>query len=216
MSDASEPAHRSRRRRGVAVGLGLALVAAVALSWPGLWRSGPSEEPAGASSTDVAATGLTWFEPEQREHAPEMTGPTLEGDRVSLAGLRGQVVVINVWGSWCTPCREEAPDLARLARETQSEGVQFLGVDTRDNKAAARAFVRNYEIPYPSLFDPDGKQMLALTGIIPISAVPSTIVIDPDGRVAARVVGKVSYATLRGLVTDVLAEGPVSPGPVGW
>ncbi|MGH3812741.1 MAG: TlpA family protein disulfide reductase [Pseudonocardiaceae bacterium] len=214
MTDRTETARPQRRRRWVAAGLGLLLVAAAALLWPGLWHGSPAGESVGASSANLPATGLAWFGPKGREPAPKLAGSTLEGERLSLAQFRGTVVVVTVWGSWCAPCRDEAPDLARLARESRSEGVRFVGVDTRDNKAAARAFVRTFKIPYPSLFDPDGSLMLAFDGVVPISAVPSTVVIDPQGRVAARVVGKVTYSTLRGLVQDVLAEIPRSASPV--
>ncbi|MGH3431602.1 MAG: TlpA family protein disulfide reductase [Thermocrispum sp.] len=210
MNESTAPSGR-RRRRWVVVAVALSVIAAAALLWPGLWRGTPQDRPAGVSS-DLPETGMAWFDVDAREPAPELAGSTLEGRQLSLADLRGHVVVLNVWGSWCVPCREEAPDLARLARETEADGVRFLGIDTRDNKAAARAFVRNFEIPYPSLFDPDGKLMLAFSGVIPLSAVPSTIVIDPEGRVAARVVGKVTYATLRGMVEDVLAERQETAG----
>jgi thiol-disulfide isomerase/thioredoxin len=212
MTARSDSARPSRRRRWVLAGLGLLLAAAAGLLWPGLWRGTPGDGSARASSADLPATGLAWFGRPERRPAPALAGTTLESERLSLAGLRGHVVVVNIWGSWCAPCREEAPDLARLARQTRSQGVRFLGLDTRDNKAAARAFVRNFKVPYPSLFDPDGRLMLAFNGVVPISAVPSTVVIDASGRVAARVVGKVTYSTLRGLVEDVLAENPRSAG----
>jgi peroxiredoxin len=84
--------------------------------------------------------------------------------------------------------------------------VRFVGIDTRDNLAAARAFARAFNVPYPSLVDDDGHLMLAFHGVIPVSAVPSTVVVDPAGNIAARVVGIINYSTLRGLVDDVLAE----------
>jgi len=99
-------------------------------------------------------------------------------------------------------------EAVKTARETAALGVRFVGVDTRDNIDAARAFVRTFEIPYPSLIDDDGSLMLTFNGVIPVSAVPSTVVVDPAGHIAARVVGIISYGTLRGLVDDVLAEAP--------
>ncbi|MBA2559737.1 MAG: TlpA family protein disulfide reductase, partial [Propionibacteriales bacterium] len=107
-------------------------------------------------------------------------------------------------GSWCGPCRAEAPDLARLARETAARGVRFVGIDTRDTAAAAKAFVRFFHVPYPSIVDEDGRVLLAFRDVIPVSAIPSTLVVDTDGNIAAKVVGQVTYSTLRGLVEDEL------------
>lgn len=115
-------------------------------------------------------------------------------------------MVLNVWGSWCSPCRAEAPDLARVSRETYDSGVRFVGIDTRDTDDAARAFTRSFHITYPSIIDEQGELLLGFSGVIPISAVPSTVVIDRDGGVAARVVGRVDEATLRGLIDDELEE----------
>lgn len=113
---------------------------------------------------------------------------------------------MNAWGSWCAPCRAEAPDLRRTALETLSEGVRFVGLDTRDNDAAARAFVRRFRVPYSSLVDDDGELLLALRDTVPAQAIPSTVLLDRRGRVAARVVGRVTYSTLRGLIDDLVAD----------
>lgn len=203
----------SRRQRWILVGMVVAGLAVAAVAWPELWR-GTSQE-SSSSASDPPEAGLARYEQDERDVVPDVEGSTLGGERLALSDLRGHIVVVNVWGSWCAPCREEAPDLARLARETRSQGVRFLGIDTRDNKTAARAFVDEYEIPYPSLYDPDGSLMVAFNGVIPISAVPSTLVIDPDGGIAARVVGKVTYSTLRGLVEDVQAETGDGRGAAG-
>lgn len=192
--------HRLKLLRWV-VGVGLVVGA---VFW---WRAAASETPMSADDGSVSqgySTGLTLYRQGERPAAPELAGTTLTGDRLSLADLAGHVVVVNVWGSWCSPCRAEAPDLARLARQTASRGVRFVGVDTRDTTSAAKAFVRNFHVPYPSLIDSDGQVMLAFQGLIPISAVPSTVVIDADGRIAAKIVGSVTYSTLRGLVKDEL------------
>jgi thiol-disulfide isomerase/thioredoxin len=115
------------------------------------------------------------------------------------------VVVLNTWASWCPPCRAEAPDLRRAA-EAKAGKAQFVGINIRDNPPAARAFVRTYRIPYPSLVDDGGSILMTLGDIVPAQAIPSTIVLDRQGRVAARVIGQVRYSTLVGLVEDVLAE----------
>jgi thiol-disulfide isomerase/thioredoxin len=152
------------------------------------------------------STGLTRWRPPDRPVLPELSGRTLDGGRLDVAAWRGHVVVVNTWGSWCAPCREEAPVLARVWKETRGTGVRFVGIDTRDNDAAARAFVRQSRIDYPSLVDEDGRLMLAFGRTIPVSAVPTTVVVDRQGRVAARIIGAVTYATLRGLIDDTLGE----------
>lgn len=114
-------------------------------------------------------------------------------------------MVINVWGSWCGPCRAEAPDLVRLANQNADRGVRFVGVNTRDNPAAAQAFVRSFAVPYPSIRDDNGQVLLAYRGLIPTSVVPTTVVVDRDGKVAARVLGRVTYSTLQGILDDEVA-----------
>lgn len=143
---------------------------------------------------------------DRREIAP-FEGDTLDGGHFDTDEHPGAVLVINVWGSWCPPCREEAPALQRVWEETRDRGVQFIGLNIRDNDAAAIAFERNFGVTYPSITTADsGPPLLALGSFLPQGAVPSTVIVDPDGRVAARVVGKTTYVTLRDLVRDVLAE----------
>ncbi|MFC5494632.1 TlpA disulfide reductase family protein [Nocardioides caricicola] len=165
------------------------------------WGSGSSSD--GEQSAASATSGLTMYPPGERAEAPDLEGRTLDGAEFSLDELVGHVVVINVWGSWCAPCRAETPDLVRVAGETSDRGVRFVGIDTRDNLAAAKAFAAKFRVPYPSVFDPDGQALLAFQSVVPIAAVPSTVVVDADGNVAARVIGRVTYATLSGLIDDV-------------
>jgi thiol-disulfide isomerase/thioredoxin len=160
----------------------------------------------GTGGVSQAAVGLTLYDPSERQQLPDIRGTTLDGRSLSVADLKGRVVVINVWGSWCSPCRQEAPILARVARETQSAGVRFVGIDVRDNVAAAKAFTTKSHIPYPSLFDASQSLLLAFSGIVPVSAVPSTVIVDQQGAVAARFIGKVDYISLTGVITDLLAE----------
>lgn len=212
------PAGLRRHRLRLALS-GLAVAAgSVALGQSGLFAGGsvtsddPSGTSAAASAPDDVATGLSRWAPRQRTPAPPLRGRTLDGEKLSLASYRGKAVVVNVWGSWCAPCRAEAPDLRRAATETRSRGVRFLGIDTRDNDAAARAFVREFDIPYPSLVDDDGSLLLSLRDTVPAQAIPSTMVVDRRGRIAARVVGRVTYPTLTGLIDDLLAETPDERG----
>ena len=158
--------------------------------------------------------GLTLYPVDGRPAVPDIRGETLAGDQLALTDLRGHVVVLNVWGSWCKPCRAETPELVRAANETRARGVRFVGIDTRDNPDAARAFVRSFKVPYPSIIDRDGRVLLAFNGVIPAYAVPSTLVIDPSGGIAARVIGRTDYTTIRGIIDDLLAEtSPTSPAP---
>lgn len=148
---------------------------------------------------------LTRVPADQRVAAPRVTGELLGGGTFDSAGEAGRVLVYNVWGSWCAPCRKEAPALQQAAAAT-SEVATFVGINTRDlDPAPAEAFVRAFGITYPSVYDPEGRQLLAFGDQLPPSAIPSTLVVDADGRVAARVLGETTAATLTGLVQDVAA-----------
>jgi len=133
-------------------------------------------------------------------------GTTLSGEPFDVRDHRGDVVVVNVWGSWCPPCIAEAPALQAVWTATRASGVQFVGIDTQDNAAAARAHERRFGVTYPSIEDDGGRVLLALRGSLPPKAIPSTVVLDRTGRVAARVLGQVRAATLRALVSDALGE----------
>jgi thiol-disulfide isomerase/thioredoxin len=116
-------------------------------------------------------------------------------------------VVLNVWGSWCAPCQKEAPALEKASQELEAKNVSFIGINTRENgnKEAAAAFQRAYGITYPSLFDADSTALLALRGAVSANAIPSTVVIDPQGRIAARISGATTTSTLVDVVEDVLS-----------
>lgn len=135
----------------------------------------------------------------------QLSGTTLTGRPWTLSQDQGKVVVLNVWGSWCPPCVAEAPDLQRawkqLAPKGRSRTVAFMGIDIRDSRANGAAFVRSGGITYPSLSDQGSQTLLALRGAV--SEPPTTLVLDPQGRVAARVLGRVTTDTLTGLVRDV-------------
>ena len=133
-------------------------------------------------------------------------GTRLDGGRLDVRAFRGQVVVVNVWASWCPPCIAEAKDLEEVHRATDGEGVQFVGINTDTDLAAARAHDRRFAVTYPSIGSDGDRVLLALRGSLQPSAKPSTLVLDRRGRVAARVLGKVDASTLTALVTDVLRE----------
>lgn len=142
-----------------------------------------------------------------RRVLPPITGELLDGGTYDSRDHRGQVVVYNVWGSWCVPCREEAPILRKVWNQTREDGVQFVGINVRDNNAAARAFERRYKITYPSITTADsGEALLAFGPGLPASAVPSTMIVDQQGRIAARIIGATTYGTLSALVEETLAE----------
>jgi thiol-disulfide isomerase/thioredoxin len=145
---------------------------------------------------------VSTFAAADRQQAPELTGKTLDGKTWTLSEQTGKVVVLNVWGSWCPPCRKEAPDLVAAAKEL-GPSVQFIGLNTRDlDPAPARRFVQEFGVPFPSIYDPDGKALLRFRGQISPKAIPTTLVIDKDGKVAGRVVGEVTKQTLLGMVAD--------------
>lgn len=142
----------------------------------------------------------------ERETTLDISGTTLEGESWTSEQARGEVLVVNVWGSWCGPCKAEAPDLEQVWTEFSQAGapVDFIGVNHRDSVPTALAFQEAKGVSYPSLEDDGGQTLLDLEGLA--NARPSTLVLDPQGRVAARVLGQVDATVLRGLVEDVLAE----------
>ena len=152
----------------------------------------------------VAGNGvITTLDVSERKAPGDVSGTTLDGKKISLADHRGQVVVVNVWGSWCSSCRAEAAMLADAARDLADENVAFVGIDSRDpSEAAARAFVRRFDIPYPSIYDQQGSTLLAFRGTLTPNSVPSTVVLDPQGRVAGSVLGNITRTTLDELVED--------------
>ncbi len=158
-------------------------------------RQGQTGFVSGSGNVSVFAAG-------KREPAPALSGTTLDGKTWSLADQTGKVVVLNVWGSWCAPCRKEAPDLVAASKEL-GPSVQFVGLNTRDlDKAPARRFVQEFGVTYPSIYDPSGKLLLGFRGQISAAAIPSTLVIDKTGKVASRVIGEVTKQTLLGMVKD--------------
>ncbi|MEU9376057.1 TlpA disulfide reductase family protein [Streptomyces sp. NPDC048255] len=190
---------------GLAVAAGLFLTGVLTDSDDGGNGGAPADRPGGIS----AAAGATVTDPGAREEAPALEGDDLDGKPVSLAGFRGQVVVLNVWGSWCAPCRAEADDLGRLSRQTRGEGVRFLGINTRDrDRAAAQSFVRAHDLGFPSLHDPAGELLLRFPpAVLNPQAIPSTLVVDRRGRIAVAIGGAVTAEQLRPLLDRVVEEG---------
>ena len=138
----------------------------------------------------------------QRPPGPAISGTTLTGQHLNIGSWRGGTVVINFWGSWCAPCRKEAPVLARVASDTRSLGVHFAGIDIREDPSAGLAFERKYRIPYPSISDPDDL-IAARFGAAAPAATPSTYVLDGRGRIAWAYFGATTYSQLELAVTEV-------------
>jgi len=159
---------------------------------------------AGAKGSGLPVVGQV-IPATQRPMAPDISGTTLTGQHLDTSRWRGHVIVVNFWGSWCVPCRKEAPVLARVARDTRFLGARFLGIDIREGPASGLAFGRHYSIPYPSISDP-GNLIAARFGAAAPVATPSTYIIDASGRVAWAWFGATSYRQLDLAVT--LAAGP--------
>lgn len=185
------------------------LVLVASLVMTGCAAEDPLAEQArsGDSKNYIAGDGsVSEFTPDSRGEPMGLTAELYDGTTVDSAGWTGQVTVLNIWYAACAPCRVEAPDLQALYEEHKDAGVEFIGVNIRDEKATAAAFERTFDITYPSINDQDGATLLALTKYVPPQAVPSTLVLDKQGRVAGRIIGLAEKSTLDALITDVMAE----------
>ena len=183
-----------------------ALAAGTALALSACSENDELADQAGSDQGYVSGSGVVSRVPaEDRGEPLDLSFETLDGKTVSLADLRPTPVVINLWYAACPPCRKEAPDLKSVAEEF-GDKAQFIGVNVRDQEAAANAFIQNYQVPYPNMLDSNGEMVSLLSGVLPQQATPSTVVLDAKGRAAARVVGEVDASTLKGLIEDVQSE----------
>lgn len=152
------------------------------------------------------------YAPSERDTIGEMRGPDLMTEEtISVADYAGQVVVINFWGSWCPPCREEQDSLSLIAEQLASEGVQFLGVDVKDSRTAGQDFYRAFDVPYPSIFDENMRTLLSLRGY-PATAIPSALVLDRDHKVAQIWLASatVPMGEMKATIAAIAAEEPES------
>lgn len=161
----------------------------------------------GGDTGFVASSGttVTYYAPNQRITVPDLAGTTLEGKQLALADYRGKFVVVNIWGSWCGPCRIEAPALQETYEQYQSKGVQFLGINARDINAAALAFVRDDQITYPSLQDPSETLLLEFKTVVPPANIPSSIIVDRTGKIVTRIIGGTTEPQLKQALDKVLS-----------
>jgi thiol-disulfide isomerase/thioredoxin len=148
-----------------------------------------------------------FYDGDDRQQAPALSGEDLMSSKeLAVADFPGKVVVLNLWGAWCPPCRVEAPELEKVYRERKADGVQVIGIDVRDeNRSAPQDFVRDTGLTYPSIYDPPGRSLLAWQGY-PRSVVPSTIVLDREHRVAAVFLRDLLATDLLPVVDRRLAE----------
>jgi thiol-disulfide isomerase/thioredoxin len=195
------PVTRARRRAVVlvaAVSAGVLLIVVLVAGWAGSGKRDVTEVD-GSTSAVLYAAG-------HRPLAPDFSGTTLTGSRLSFSSYRGKVVVLNFWGSWCVPCRAEASTLAAVAALYRSSGVAFLGVDVRDTTASALAFTRSFGITYPSVTDPSSAITLDFTSVVPIAGTPTTLVIDRTGHIAGAVFGSATYPELTTILAKVTGK----------
>ncbi len=167
---------------------------------------GAADSPADGANRYVTGDGTSSvFAPAERSKAPRVRGELLDGGELDLAEFRGKVVVLNFWASWCAPCRLEAPELEATYQATKDLGVQFVGVDIRDERDKGKAFHNSFGITYPSLFDPPGKIAIAFRDVPP-NTIPATIVIDRKSRIAAVFRKAVLRDELEPVVRKIAAE----------
>jgi thiol-disulfide isomerase/thioredoxin len=142
----------------------------------------------------------------ERKSAPELENVDFLSTEIDLDSLKNKVVLINVWGSWCSPCRKEAPELEELYLKNKTNNVEFIGINIRDSKISANRFIENFSITYPNIFDRDGKLLLGYKDSLPANAIPSTILIDKNGLVAARQLGPIDKSLIQGFITELVEE----------
>lgn len=200
---------KKETQKAIALTLVIFIVGTIALSLAGC-ASDPLADQfrSGDSKNYIAGDGtVTEFDSAQRPTFLPFSGETESGLKLDSSALEGQVVVMNWWYSSCAPCRAEAPDLQALYEDFKDEGVQFVGVNVRDTAETALAFDRKFGISFPSIMDAQsGAVSLAFQGVVSPQAVPTTLVIDKEGKVSSRILGRIDPSILKTLIETVVAE----------
>jgi thiol-disulfide isomerase/thioredoxin len=170
---------------------------------------------AGTGNVDTSVSGsilggfgggaIVIYKVSDRQMMGDVSGTTLQGKQLSLSSYRGKFLVVDFWSENCGPCHGEEQSLEQLSKDEAAKNVAFVGIDERDNRAAALSFERQYHVTYPSLYDRSDAFVLDFPGAAPPST-PTTLVIDPQGRIAARVSGALYFTQLRRLVNVVRTE----------
>ncbi|CDP85466.1 MULTISPECIES: TlpA disulfide reductase family protein [Mycolicibacterium] len=195
----------SLARVSAAVLAGLVLLTACSTGDDAVAQGGTFEFVAPGGKTDI------FYDPPEKRSTPgKLSGPELTDPNktISLEDFAGQVVVINVWGQWCGPCRAEIGELQKVYEATRRDGVQFLGIDVRDNnRDAAIDFVTDRKVTFPSIYDPAMRTMIAFGGKYPTTVIPSTVVLDRQHRVAAVFLRELLAEDLQPVVERLAAEG---------
>ncbi|GGX87154.1 TlpA family protein disulfide reductase [Streptomyces fructofermentans] len=199
------PQHANRIRRRAVLATGGAVAAALLLS---ACASGGRQGGGGGTGFVTGSDGIATVARADRVQAPDLSGKSLEGERLDVADYRGKIVVLNVWGSWCGPCRLEAKNFVKVSEDLKDQGVQFVGINTRDTSTSpALAFEKAHGVTYPSLYDPTGRLMLRFEkGTLNPQTIPSTLVLDREGKVASRSLAALSEDNLRKMLEPIIAE----------
>ncbi|MDH6145081.1 thiol-disulfide isomerase/thioredoxin [Kitasatospora sp. GP30] len=184
------------------------LTAAAALTLAGCSSSGSGGSGDAQAGFVMGSGGIATVPVTARTAAPAISGNDLEGKPTALSDFQGKIVVLNIWGSWCSPCRAEAKGLEQVYEKYKGQGVQFLGINTRDTDVTnAKRFEDLNGISYPSIYDPDGTQILKFPkGSLNPQSIPTTVVIDRQGRLAARAMKGLTPDELDSMVSPILAE----------
>ncbi len=191
-------------RRSVlrAAGIG-ALVTGLAACTGGGGDPAATGQPVNGGAGTTVDPRVLFIAAADRKAGPALSGTLLDGTPFDLSTWAGKPVVVNVWGSWCGPCKDEQPGLVSAATRLTPAGVQFIGLDQKDSVANALAHNRHFGVRYPSLSDTSGRQLLTFRGLIPPAAIPSTVVLDAQHRVAAVKIGRTTATTVVTMVAQV-------------
>ena len=144
---------------------------------------------------------------EEDKALPLLQGESVDGGAIDSRDYVGSVLVVNVWATWCEPCRREQPTLESLYERYSQQGVEFLGIDYRDNREAASAWIGDFDVTYPSLFDPDGRTAALLS----FPFVPDTYIVDRSGTIRHTIFGETTEEELAGLIDSMIASPGLDP-----